>query len=74
VVRLEELFFSIYSFTQYITPEQEFPGHGRFEGRVVDFDGNKCYEVHYPQDGDEEVMYKSELEKLDIILDAANES
>jgi hypothetical protein len=49
--------------------KQEFPGHGRFEGRVVDFDGNKRYEVHYPQDGDEEVIDESELEKLEILTD-----
>jgi hypothetical protein len=50
---------------------QEFPGQGRFEGRVVDFDGRR-YEVHYPQDGDEEVINESEFEKLEI-LDAIEE-
>ena len=46
---------------------QEFPGYGKFEGQVVDYNGER-YEVYYFEDGDEEVLRECELDKLEIIL------
>jgi hypothetical protein len=48
-------------FCIYYILRQEFPGHGKFEGRVVGFDGRR-YKVYYPQDGDDEVISESDFE------------
>ena len=43
-----------------------FPGHGRFEGRVLSFDGCR-YHVYYEADDDEEDLNEVDLDLLDII-------
>lgn len=42
-----------------------FPGHGRFEGRVMGFDG-ELYEILYPQDGDTENFDAEDFASSDV--------
>jgi hypothetical protein len=52
--------------SQFFLFSQEFPGHGKFEGRVVSTTGNH-YIVEYPEDDDVEELSKYEFDDLEIL-------
>ena len=52
--------------SQFFLFSQEFPGHGKFEGRVVSTTGNH-YIVEYSEDDDVEELSEYEFDDLEIL-------